>query len=296
MLFSWKRWGWPRKHAAPRRKKLRSFRPGVEVLEERVLLNATSEQFVERIYDDLLQRPVDAAGRTFWTDLLDSGAARGQVARGLLDSAEYRSSAIEYLYSSHLDRAADTGGLDYWLQTLAAGVASETVEASILGSPEYFQHHGHGADNTFLASLYHDALGRAIDADGSTFWGKQLQNGVARTDVAHGILHSLEGLQHRVELFYERLLDRSAEHDGLNFWSGAMQQGMAPEQVLAAFVGCSRSAVNNPLVYLIFAERSDNIHALDITSVIAKFFPAGYFNRDGIGIGGFSCRRRDRRS
>ena len=50
---------------------------------------------MNQLYENVLGRASDTGGETYWTDLLNSGVTRGQVAVGFSESAEH----IADLYS-----------------------------------------------------------------------------------------------------------------------------------------------------------------------------------------------------
>jgi hypothetical protein len=52
-------------------------------------LSLTNEQFVELLYQNVLNRPSDPEGRAGWVGLLDGGATRGQVVLGFSESQEF---------------------------------------------------------------------------------------------------------------------------------------------------------------------------------------------------------------
>ena len=41
----------------------------------------TNQRFVASLYEDLLQRPAEAGGLTFWSGLIDQGTSRFDVTR-----------------------------------------------------------------------------------------------------------------------------------------------------------------------------------------------------------------------
>ena len=227
------------------RSPIQSGRPGrrratlrVEALETRILMNAADEQYVLRLYDDLLERPADPSGLQSWSGLLDQGASRIQVVEEFLGSAEHQIQQIGNLYESLLKRAPDPLGLSGWLQFLQTGGRSDQLEAFILGSPEYFSDAG-GSANSFLASLYHDVLGRPIDPSGLASFTNALQSGVTRTQVASAIVDSQEAREIQVNGLYVRFLDRDADSSGLQAFVNALGQGARPEAIEAAILGSS---------------------------------------------------------
>ena len=224
----------------------RSFRPKVELLEKRELLNGVSDTdspFLKQAYADLLGRSVDAAGLAAWSAMLDGGVSHKQVALAIEQSPEFETKLIQGLYGTYLGRPADTLGVSTFVPLLAAGSTVEQVQALILGSPEYFEGHGSGTNDTFLESVYQDVLGRTIDPTGQAAWGTMLQPGSspdalsARLRVATDVLNSLEAREDLVKTYYTTYLMRSPDDTGLGVWVGALQQGARDEQVVSAIVG-----------------------------------------------------------
>ena len=94
--------------------------------------------FIAALYQDLLNRPVDAAGLTTFTGQLATGTGRSAVAEELLTSAEYRSDLIASYYQAYLDRPADGGGISTFLGQFAQGASNDAVQAALLGSAEFY--------------------------------------------------------------------------------------------------------------------------------------------------------------
>ncbi|MEO6629900.1 MAG: polysaccharide deacetylase family protein, partial [Aquihabitans sp.] len=89
----------------------------------------TPAGWVDATYQDLMGRPADGGGLTYWTTRLGTGASREQVAAGLWWSAGAVRSRISALYLQIFNRPADGAGLAYWSGRLPAlgtrGVAIE---------------------------------------------------------------------------------------------------------------------------------------------------------------------------
>lgn len=96
--------------------------------------NAT---YVDAVYDNLLGRAPDAAGRTFWLDRLEQGVSRGTVAAAFLAVDEVRGNRIATYYRDFLGRAATGDELAYWVPVDRA-VGEYEVIARFLGSDEYY--------------------------------------------------------------------------------------------------------------------------------------------------------------
>jgi adhesin/invasin len=99
--------------------------------------NSDRATAIEALYQDLLGRPSDTSGMTYWMSHFNTSA----IAAQFLYSQEGRSFLVNSVYHSILGRSADAPGLSNWTNTLLSGASDETIIASILGSDEYFLSH-----------------------------------------------------------------------------------------------------------------------------------------------------------
>jgi PKD repeat protein len=196
-----------------------------------------NQRFVSEVYRDLLNRPVDAAGLSFWSGLLDQGVPRGQVVQEVENSQEYRADEVQVIYHRYLHRAADPSGLATWTAFLGAGGTVEQVAAQVISSDEYFRNFARGRNQGFLETLYQDVLNRAVDPTGQAVYGGLLAQGGSRAQVAAAVLGSGEYQRDLVESFYTQYLGRTADAFGLNSWSSALGNGLRDEQLIAALIG-----------------------------------------------------------
>ncbi len=220
------------------------LRPQLERLEDRTLLSATSQALVAQMYQDLLQRPADAAGLANWSAALDHGASPTQVALDLAQSAEGRALQVQTLYQQFLHRGADPSGLNGFAQALAAGQTLEQIATALATSAEYYQTRGGATDSGFLSALYQDAFSRPIDASGAATHAQALASGETRAQVVDAVFASTELQQDIVAHDYQSFLHRAADADGLSHWTQALQHGMRDEQIAAALAGSAEYAQN----------------------------------------------------
>jgi virginiamycin B lyase len=193
-------------------------------------------QYVDQLYHQLLQRYADQAGRDYFVGLLNQGVSRSQVVLDIEASPEYRTLAVEQLYQSLLGRSADPAGLSSFVAYLGAGHSVEDVKVQILGSAEYYARSG-GTKSGFLAALYSDVLGRAIDPTGQVAFSRILDRGFSTGVVALFVVHSTEARQDVVEGFYQDLLHRQADPAGLASFTASRPGGFPDEAILAAILG-----------------------------------------------------------
>ncbi|HEX8544796.1 MAG TPA: DUF4214 domain-containing protein [Pseudomonas sp.] len=97
-----------------------------------------------RLYQAAFDRKPDAAGLNYWTHDLDAGNNIQQVAKGFVDSAEFKAlnpandqnSLINNFYLHVLHRDADAAGLQYWNAEMSSGMTASQVLVSFSESQE----------------------------------------------------------------------------------------------------------------------------------------------------------------
>jgi uncharacterized protein DUF4214/subtilase family protein len=107
--------------------------------------NLTNEQFVERMYLNILQRPSDPSGFSFWVGQLNGGqTTRARLPLGFLDSGEFQSLNttqnrvdVSLLYFDLLRRNPDSGGFSAWVGALNSGLPLSWAIDGFINSPEY---------------------------------------------------------------------------------------------------------------------------------------------------------------
>jgi hypothetical protein len=205
-----------------------------------------SERFVAGVYQNLLERFVDATGLASWSGQLDSGTTSSQVVSSIEAGLEYRTVQVRALFLRYLHRAADATGLAKDIAFLQGGGTVEQLAAIMIGSPEFFQNEGGGTTDGFLSALYQDALNRAIDSAGRANWLQAFANGATSFQVAGAILTSLEYRRDLVASFYSQFLLRPPDPGGLDGWVSLLAQGVRDETVIADILG-SPEYFNNPI-------------------------------------------------
>lgn len=120
-------------------------------IEQVAALIVTSPEFIQNqtdgsfsgwlnaLYEDAFQRPVDANGLATWSVLFAGGASAQMIAMNIFQSAEYSSELVDSYYTQFLNRSSggDPGSLG-WVSLLQQGVRDQTVIAQIIGSQEFY--------------------------------------------------------------------------------------------------------------------------------------------------------------
>ncbi|HLJ92030.1 MAG TPA: DUF4214 domain-containing protein [Gemmataceae bacterium] len=97
----------------------------------------TNNGFLSALYQDALQRMIDPSGQAAFTQVLNTGTSRIQVALTILRSQEYQQDLVQGFYQQFLHRSADPGGLTAYVSALQGGAPDAQVVAAILASAEY---------------------------------------------------------------------------------------------------------------------------------------------------------------
>lgn len=176
------------------------------------LRNLGNEEFVELLYNVMMGRSSDAAGKADWVHKLNNGVGREGVFRGFAESMEF-----EMICNSY-------------------GIEKGTVTVS------------EGRDKnpgltTFIARLYTKALGRTYETEGLNDWCNRILGGSwSIYDVStRGFFNSPEfcnrnlGNDEYVKVLYRTFLDREYDGDGYDYWMNRLAGGAGRDEVLAGF-------------------------------------------------------------
>ncbi len=202
----------------------------------------TPISWLDSVYRDLLNRPLDPSGLATWTNLLNglgnTASGRAQVVENIEASPEYRTDEVNNLYLQYLNRPA-TGdpGAQTWVNQLGGGASLEQVAAQIVASREFITNQTDGSFGSWLTAVYHDALHRPVDPSGLATWTALFSGGTSQAQIAQDIFSSHEARLDLVNGYYELYLARSAFDDpgGLG-WVSSLQHGATDQAVIADIV------------------------------------------------------------
>jgi hypothetical protein len=99
---------------------------------------STYAAWVARLYTDVLDRAAAPSEVAYWTQRLEAGARRDQVAMGFLLSTERLSTVVNGHYLHLLGRGIDPSGQATWVGILQAGGRDEAIIGGIIASAEYY--------------------------------------------------------------------------------------------------------------------------------------------------------------
>ncbi|MBO3083830.1 DUF4214 domain-containing protein [Cellulomonas fengjieae] len=203
---------------------------------------------VKQLYKDVLGREADPGGLEGWSRAMVQGMSPAQVATALATSTEYAYATVARDYDDVLGRAPDPQGLSTWTSAIMQGqMRSEDLRIWLFGSVEYYNISGE-TDNTYVAALYRDVLGRKAGSGDVAFWAPLVRS-AGKDAVVRGFWKSGESANLRVEAAYQRFLGRSADPAGMATWPPvllARGEGELRSQLVGSVEYRNRSVANNP--------------------------------------------------
>jgi hypothetical protein len=215
----------------------RSFRPLIEQLESRELLNATPDQQVTRFYGDLLGRKPDPAGLSFWSGQLQATGNAATVVASIEATPEFLGRFVDQQFQQFLGRSADTQAKQYFVRLLQSGSNVANIDKRILDSTEFTVHAAVSDDAGFVDAAYQSILGRKADADGRNYFLTQLMNHAGRNAIIGSILGSSEFALSTVNGLYRQFLGRPAGNQESSLWLGQLQEEGSPFSIIAQILG-----------------------------------------------------------
>lgn len=201
-----------------------------------------NRRVVHAQYVDLLVRLADEDGAAYWTTQMDSGLSAGFLAKRFTGTPEYGRRVVTRLVRTYLGRAATGEEQAQGAPAVVAGGRFQ-VAAAILGGEEYYEAtaptfpSGPATDETWIAALYPDTVGRAASAGDVAFVLAQLEAGRSRTQIARGLIGTAEGRGVAVRDIYRVLLRRDPSGPDRTYWGGLLRTGTSPERLVTLIAG-----------------------------------------------------------
>lgn len=169
-------------------------------------------EFVELLFNNVLDRPSDQGGFNFFTNQLANGVSRASIVTTFINSPEFIESTapliaafsssvvngsvesdVFSIFQAALGRQTDADGLAFFAQNLQDGTFSFDQVLGIIVASQEFQDNFAVLSNTeFVESLFQNALGRASDPGGLNFFVSQLDAGTTRASLIGTFIDSPE--------------------------------------------------------------------------------------------------------
>ncbi len=222
--------------------------------------NNQTKEFVERVYENFLNRQGDLEGLEYWSNLLENNKSAAYIAKNFFESKEFQSLNISNedfvtrLYKTFLNRKPDTEGLKYWSGMLdEKRVRREQIFYSFAFSREFtltsMKYKITPYDKkeklyAFIERFYNLILDRKPSTEEIDYWYENIVNDtLTPKEVAGGFLYSKEFLNKNtdnetfVRILYQAVMNRSAEEEGLRFWTEKLDsKELSREKVIEFFL------------------------------------------------------------
>lgn len=181
------------------------------------LMNLGNEEYIERLYNVMMNRGSDSDGKMNWLYKLNNGVGRMGVFKGFADSAEFdmicnsygikRGTAavsegrdrnpglttfVSRMYTKALGRDYDVNGLNDWCNRICDNkwTIMDMATTGFFESPEYLAMHH--TNQEYVKVLYRTFFDREYDQDGYLYWLRKLNAGESRKEVLRGFADSRE--------------------------------------------------------------------------------------------------------
>ncbi|WP_298530676.1 leucine-rich repeat protein [uncultured Ruminococcus sp.] len=233
---------------------------------DEVVYPKTTEGFVTRMYNVVLNREPDAAGLKNWvTKLKDHTASAADIINGFFFSNEYQKKnrtadqMIEDCYKAMLDRSPDASGRANWKNRLSVGMSIQSICKGFVGSSEFrglcdyykitpgsitpkYARDENYERTYFIYRLYKNCLGRNPSASEVENWCKQIKAGKTGSSIAYGFIFSKEyngknvSNSQFVDMLYRTILGRNGDTNGVKSWTAKLNAKATRESVFNGFL------------------------------------------------------------
>ena len=187
--------------------------------DEFLLKNLDYAQTVDTLYQAMLGRAADPAGKSAWVEVLEAGNPAGVIINGFCGSAEFTNLCSNY--------GINPGSVP-GIQPVAPANPAADMEKI----------------RAFVVRCYEIILGRGVDAVGLRDWSNALASGQAQaSQIIDGIVNSdefkLRNLtnEQKVEVLYLAMLDRGPDPEGKAAWVQALADGHPYGVIINGFCG-----------------------------------------------------------
>ena len=173
---------------------------------------ADKKAFVDGLAKTLNGRAATASELALAVNDFTVAEERETIVSTMWNSAEHLGRQVDQLYRAIVHRPAAPADITKSIQRLQSGSTENDIALQLLVSPEYAT--AHATNDSFVAALYRDLLGRTADAVGKAAWLNQLAQGASRKAVAESFLESDERGLRIIDAYFAQLLGRAADPVG----------------------------------------------------------------------------------
>lgn len=203
--------------------------------------------FTVEAYTNMLGRNPTTAEKNSWIAALRRGISTSTLTRALWVTPEHRASEVRTAFQMYMNRAPSALELNQYSGLLMSGWSEDQLAISLMNSPGYL---GRYSNAGFLAKLYSDVLGEAIDPSTQYFWSNSIAHGVARSRVVSILFSSVGAIHHRIALQYSMVLHEMVPASSVTNWTTLFQLGRTTSDVLGMTLYGSKNFWNMSMALL----------------------------------------------
>jgi autotransporter-associated beta strand protein len=182
-----------------------------------VTVGSGNDQWLNRVFEILLNRPITAAEIPYWSKQLAKGRSRYSIASEISKGKEARTNSVQIAFRLYLGQDGTPGQVKAVVHTARA--TSTSAQAAVLGSKLFYNASG-GTYTTYFQGLLTAVFGTTFP---DIHIERQLSAGVPRIQVAHGLLQSNLGRQSLLIEAYNFVLQRNPTQPEINLYLSQMK-------------------------------------------------------------------------
>lgn len=191
-----------------------------------VRLVSQNFHYVEKLYQQLLNRGASDSDILGFTAALNAGVSRAQIAAIFLNSNEYLANFVNASYQKLLHRSVDPVGLAYWISEMQAGLPPEVFLAAVAASPEYIGLHG-GTTVGQIEGFYQDFLNRGASLADIDYWVGLTNSGTPPAAIVLGFDTSPEYRGDLVSGYYVTYLGNAPDPNSVAQYVASLGAGFS---------------------------------------------------------------------
>ncbi len=194
------------------------------------VVGTATQIYINQIYLDLLDRPVDSTSLAKWTTKLTKGGeSRAAFVQTIDHSLEVRTVAVQNVYLAYLSRLASQPEVN---ATLAAARAfGNDVRVPVLISAQYVNTVGNGTVDGYLSALTSSVIGAVNPAAFNEAYAAELISGAPKSKVVIQVLHSAPAASATIDALYNEYLNREPTVSELSSGLRLITSGGSPRVI-----------------------------------------------------------------
>lgn len=190
---------------------------------------ASNGEYINYLYQAILERPADANGYAYWLNNLNHGGSRSAIAQSFIHSSEFSTTTGAL---DHTLFATQSSATQLWKQDLLAISQNQTVPVNAQISDAFAALLGGAPSATALTAM--QTVAQAGMASTSSSINVQA---TSEANIINWIINSSDftsaasnGVQFITGL-YNKILGHDPDATGLQFWTNQLKSGVSPSDV-----------------------------------------------------------------